>query len=122
MVGTDIIEVNRIENAMQDENFALRVFTQNEIAYCEKFKGKTKYQHYAARFAAKEAVFKAISFTLNSKYDIDFKDIEVLNDKDGRPYIRILNADKLPDEVKKLKINVSLSHIEDYAIAVVETK
>ena len=58
LVGTDIIEVDRIKEALKDERFTLRVFTDKEIDYCEK-KRRSKYQHYAARFAAKEAVFKS---------------------------------------------------------------
>ena len=62
--GTDIIEIERIKQSIEDkktgEAFKRRVYTQNEIDYCES-KGAQKYQHYAARFAAKEAVFKAIS-------------------------------------------------------------
>ena len=64
--GTDIIEVNRIQKAMQGENFKERVFTDAEVEYCEKF-GDKKYEHYAARFAGKEAIFKAISPELTKK-------------------------------------------------------
>ena len=84
--GTDIIEVNRIQKAMQDENFKARVFTDVEIEYCEKF-GDKKYEHYAARFAGKEAIFKAISPKLTSKYDIGWKNIEIQRTEDGRPIV-----------------------------------
>ena len=58
--GTDIIEIKRIRESIETigEKFLQRVFTENEINYCES-KGQQKYQHYAARFAAKEAAFKA---------------------------------------------------------------
>ena len=61
-VGNDIIEVERVESSIQKlgESFLNRVFTPAEIEYCES-KNKMKYQHYAARFAGKEAIFKAIS-------------------------------------------------------------
>ena len=121
--GTDIIEVNRIQKAMQDENFKTRVFTDIEIEYCERFKD-SKYEHYAARFAAKEAIFKAISPQLASKYDIGWKNIEVQRSENGRPVVSITGdaEGKLTELIKdikeeKLVIDVSLSHLESYAIA-----
>ena len=71
LCGTDIIEISRIKEAIEKEkiNFIERVYTKKEIEYCEG-KNKNKYQHYAARFAAKEAVFKALSQLLNNKYDL----------------------------------------------------
>ncbi len=121
--GTDIIEVNRIQKAMQDENFKTRVFTDEEIEYCEKF-GDKKYEHYAARFAGKEAIFKAISPELTSKYDIGWKNIEIQKADDGRPVVSIIGdaEGKLANLIEKMKeenlvIDVSLSHLESYAIA-----
>ena len=69
--GTDIIEISRIKESIDNigKKFLDKVFTTNEIEYCESKKNQ-KYQHYAARFAAKEAVFKAISNQLENKYDI----------------------------------------------------
>ena len=79
--GTDIIEIGRIKDSIEEagERFLDRVYTKAEIEYCES-KKKQKYQHYAARFAAKEATFKAISSLLEDKYSICWKDIEVVND------------------------------------------
>ena len=70
--GTDIIEIDRIKQSIEDmgERFLERVYTEKEIEYCESKKGQ-KYQHYAARFAAKEAAFKAISEQLNDKYSME---------------------------------------------------
>ena len=115
--GVDIIEVERIKDAIEGigNSFLERIYTQKEIDYCEK-SGKMKYQHYAARFAAKEAVFKALSSYLNGREDTLWKDIEVLNNEDGRPEISVdkLNKDKL----KNLQsIDISLSNLKDYAIA-----
>ena len=112
-VGNDIIEVDRIKDSIESlgEKLLKRVYTDNEIKYCEG-KSNMKYQHYAARFAAKEAVFKAISPLLSDKFKIGWKNIEVLNDANGRPYINLLSTD-----VKPLEINISLSHIKEYAIA-----
>lgn len=94
------------------ESSVREYITKKEIEYCES-KKMQKYQHYAARFAAKEAVFKAISKTLNRKYDITWKDIEVLNDETGRPYIKLSEqfANKIED------IDISISHCKEYAVA-----
>lgn len=111
--GIDIIEVERIKDNIEGfgESFLYRIYTKKEIEYCER-KGVNKYQSYAARFAAKEAVLKAISQLLGSKYDIKWNDIEVLNDESGRPYVNILiNLEKI------IKIDISLSHIKDIAVA-----
>ena len=111
-IGTDIIEVERIKNAMENAEFSTRVFTPEEIEYCESGSDKIKYQRYAARFAAKEAVFKAISSILDSKFDIEWKDIKVLKDGQDRPYVEVNN-----DKVKNVSIDVSISHVEEYATA-----
>ncbi len=112
--GVDIIEISRIKENIEQlgEKFLNKIFTLNEIEYCES-KKKQKYQHYAARFAAKEATFKAISNQLNNKYDISWKDIEVKNDKEGRPNVIItgINLEKIEN------IDISLSHCKEYAIA-----
>ena len=88
--GTDIIEIDRIEEAISSLNdkFLERVYTEDEIKYCES-KNKMKYQHYAGRFAAKEAIFKVISDFLDSKYEINWKNIEIVNDKNGRPKVNL---------------------------------
>ena len=113
--GTDIIEISRIRKSIDElgETFKNKVFTQKEIEYCES-KGKQKYQHYAARFAAKEAAFKAISKMLDDKYEVCWKDYEVLNDENGRPSINI-NSTKIHIE----DVDLSLSHCKEYATAVV---
>lgn len=112
--GIDIIEVNRIKEAIQDldEKFLKRVYTNYEIEYCNS-KNNMKYQHFAARFAAKEAVFKAISNKLKSKYDISWTDIEIKNDENGKPMFFIYKLNKC-DIISK---DISMSHIKDYAIA-----
>lgn len=112
--GTDIIEIERVKSSIEDTDgkFCERVYTKKEIEYCES-KKMQKYQHYAARFAAKEAVFKAISKTLNGKYDITWKDIEVLNDENGRPYIKL--SERFLNKIED--IDISISHCKEYAIA-----
>ena len=111
--GVDIIEIERVKNSIEETEgkFCERVYTQKEIEYCESKKAQ-KYQHYAAKFAAKEAVFKAISSSLQNKYDIEWKDIEVLNNDDGRPYVNILNSNMKFDD-----IDISISHCKEYAVA-----
>lgn len=112
--GTDIIEVNRIQESIESlgENFLNRVFTQNEIKYCNS-KKVVKYQHFAARFAAKEAIFKAISDLLDDKYEISWKNIEIINDKTGKPQVNFIG--KSFDKIAS--IDVSLSHLKEYAVA-----
>ncbi len=116
--GTDIIEIERIRESIEDEKtgkaFVARIYTQKEIAYCES-KNAQKYQHYAARFAAKEATFKAISEQLQDKYSITWKDIEIINDRQGRPVLNLMGID-----LKSIEdIDLSISHCKEYAIATV---
>ena len=111
--GIDIIEIERVKQCIEetDGKFCERVYTAKEIEYCESKKAQ-KYQHYAARFAAKEAVLKAISQTLKSKFDIEWKEIEILNDENGRPYVNLLKKEINIDE-----IDISISHCKTYAVA-----
>ena len=119
-VGTDIIEVKRIQDAIENNKLRETVFTEKEIAYCESKKA-TKYQHYAGRFAAKEAVFKAISKYLDNKYDISWKNVEILNDENGRPYVNLIDVDRKKTkegfDITSANIDVSISHIKEYAMA-----
>lgn len=112
--GTDIIEIKRIKENVEklEGKFIEKVFTKKEIQYCESKKAQ-KYQHYAARFAAKEAAFKAVSESLNNKYDISWQDIEVINDENGRPNLNInkINMQEIED------IDLSISHCKEYASA-----
>ena len=112
--GTDIIEISRIKKSIADtdRNFIERGCTPEERGYCQK-KNTQKYQHYAARFAGKEAVFKAISCKLENKFEISWQDIEILNDNTGRPYVKILNSNLN----NITNIDISLSHCKEYAIA-----
>ena len=118
--GIDIIEVDRIKKAIEDtgENFIQRVYTEQEIKYCES-KSKNKYQHYAARFAVKEATFKAISTLLKDKYSISWKNVETINDDNGKPKIKFISLTKeLEEELDKIvSIDVSISHLKEYAVA-----
>ena len=112
--GIDIIEISRIKESIDElqDKFINRIYTDNEINYCES-KQNQKYQHYAARFAAKEAVFKAISSFVENKYNIEWKDIEVVNDKDNKPIVNIKNKEKYNIQ----SIDISISHCKEYAVA-----
>lgn len=114
--GTDIIEIQRIKESIEDcrtgETFTQRVYTKKEIEYCESKKAQ-KYQHYAARFAAKEATFKALSDQLEDKYSITWKDIEIINNEQGRPELNIIGI-----SLKNIEdIDLSISHCREYAVA-----
>lgn len=110
MIGTDIIEVARIENLIKEkgDKFLNKIYTQREIDYCES-KGPNKYQHYAGRFAAKEAITKAIG---NSPPSL--KNIQITNDDNGMPYVDI-NPD--PAFISP-SLYISISHVKKYAVAI----
>ena len=119
-VGVDIIEVERIKQSIEElgEDFVHRVYTDKEIKYCEG-KKVNKYQHYAGRFAAKEAAFKAVSELLSDKYSLSWKNIEITNDAKGRPKLNFVSIDrKVEKELKKIMdMDISISHLKEYAIA-----
>lgn len=118
--GTDIIEVERVKEAiLSNDNFKYKVFTEKEILDIDRIKNDTKYQRYAGRYAAKEAIYKAISKILvDNNALIEFKDIEIENvdDLKRRPKVNILN-----NNVSKLidgyDIDISISHVKESAIA-----
>ena len=120
--GIDIIEVDRIKKSIEElgDSFLNRIYTKREIDYCNK-SGVMKYQHFAARFAAKEAIFKAISEFIDGREDAMWKDIEVINLGSGKPVINVdrvkSNIEKTADNLMLESIDVSISHIKDYAVA-----
>lgn len=105
--GVDITEVKRLRQAVEKwgELFLNRIFTEKELKNA-KTRGSL-YQHLAGRFAAKEAVFKALG-----NNGLSFKDIEVLNDREGKPYCSILNG-----KAGKAVVHISISHVKSYAVA-----
>jgi len=114
--GIDIIEISRIKNAVLrwKDSFLKRIFTENEINYSQA--KKFSYQHLAARFAAKEAVLKAIGDS--SIHQINLREVEVLNDESGKPFIRLSGAAKKIKEKKKISdIIISMSHTHKLAVA-----
>jgi holo-[acyl-carrier protein] synthase len=106
-VGVDITEVKRLRQAVEKwgKAFLGRVFTQEELNNA-KSRGSL-YQHLAGRFAAKEAVFKAAGDA-----NLNWKDVVILNDKQGKPYCKILN-----NKLTKLGVVLSISHVKNYAVA-----
>jgi len=114
-IGVDLCEIDRIGRIVEQhgERFVNKVFTPEEIAYC--LKRQSSAASFAARFAAKEAVLKALGTGLRGKFR--WKDIEVKNDKLGKPELKFYGA--TGRILKNRKILLSLSHTSDYAIAFV---
>lgn len=116
-IGTDIIEVSRIQKVMErDIGFREKIFSEGEIAYCEGM--KNKFQHYAARFSAKEAFMKALG--TGWRDGIRFIEIEVVHDPLGKPLVRLSGkALELAEKAGMGEIHISLSHVKEIASAVV---
>lgn len=105
--GVDITEVRRIRQAVEKwgDDFLERVFTKNEI---KNAKARTSfYQHLAGRFAAKEAIFKAVGDN-----QLSWQDIQIHNDTAGKPVCVFLNG-----KGKKIDVHISISHVKTYAVA-----
>ena len=117
--GIDIVENYRLRKLLlkKKSNFKNKIFTNNEIAYCEKKLNITNC--YSKRFAAKEAFVKALG--TGFRKNINFKDIEVLKNHYGKPYIlinkKIINKIKNSFKVKKFNILLSISDETKYSIA-----
>ena len=106
-LGVDIVEVERVGRLVKNRRFVDRIFSEDEIAYCRGKKNAA--QHFAVRFAAKEAVYKALG-----RPGVGHKDISVRNDPSGQPRV-VLSA-----RLKKLesRLSLTLSHTADQAVAV----
>ncbi|MCK4312383.1 MAG: holo-ACP synthase [Candidatus Cloacimonetes bacterium] len=116
-IGIDIIEVERVKKLVsKKDKFIKRIYTQTEINYCESFRNKA--QEYAGRFCAKEAFLKAMG--TGWSHGLRFNEIEIVNDKLGKPEINLYGTTKEYFEKKGLKnIYVTISHIKKYATAAV---
>jgi holo-[acyl-carrier protein] synthase len=114
--GIDIVELERIKDLIDrhGDRASKKIFTDAEIEYCQD---KKKYwQHFAGRFAAKEAVAKALGTGIQD--GIAFRDIEVTLDDLGAPAITLTGgAQKRADELGVIKVHLSISHGEDHAVA-----
>lgn len=106
-MGVDITEVRRLRLAVEKwgQDFLQRIFTAQEL---KNAKNKSSfYQHLAGRFAAKEAVFKALG-----DKNLGWQDVQILNDQEGKPYCLLFNQ-----KGKKLEAHISISHVKTYAVA-----
>lgn len=116
-VGIDIVEIKRIKRAIErsGDAFINRIFTDKEIEYCKK--QRNPYQHFAARFAAKESVLKAFGLGWNS---MPWKTMEIVNDEFQKPRVILYGKfEELMKEKRVDKIHCSLSHFGEYAVAIV---
>jgi len=113
-VGIDIVEIERIKKLYErfGDRFLNRVFTENELNYC--FSRKNKFHSLAGRFAVKEAVLKALEIGMTSGFS--FKDIEIINVNKGKPVVKLYG--KLKELLGERKIEISISHSDNYAIGI----
>jgi holo-[acyl-carrier protein] synthase len=115
-MGIDIAEVKRIGVVIesQKERFLRRVFTLDEVAYCEQF--KNRYERYAGRFAVKEAAMKALGTGWSR--GVRWVDLEVVRERSGRPTLALKGeAKKIADTLGVKNIAVSITHTAEQAIA-----
>ena len=113
-IGIDLIEVSKVQRLCGHEEYLKKIFTLAEIKYCQK--KRHQFQHFAARFAVKEAMFKALG--TGGWGEIEWTDIEVVRDEMGKPKIDLHGkAKELVEKMNIRDILVSLSHCSDYAIA-----
>lgn len=108
-LGCDIIEIERVRHSFETSpRFAAKIYTPNELEYCCSH--KAKFQHLAGRFAAKEAVGKAIGCSLS------WLEVEIVNHGSGKPSVELHGSAK--DIVGDRRISVTISHTHNYAMAV----
>ena len=117
-IGTDLVEVSRVEKILQKwgEKFIKKVYSQNEIEYCEKKAFPSI--HYAARFAAKESFLKSLGIGLGM--GVKLQDIEVINNQQGSPVLIV--HERIRARLDKLGINalhISITHTREHAQAIV---
>ena len=113
--GVDLAEIDRIERVIREygDRFIKRVFTAQEIAYCSRKAAAAS--SYAARFATKEAVFKATGIGLSM--GMRWRDVEVVNDMRGKPSVRLYGI--AAERLQGKKVHLSISHSRNLAIAAV---
>jgi holo-[acyl-carrier protein] synthase len=115
-IGIDSVEIKRFERIVEDkgEEFLKRIFTPDEIEY--SWTKKARMVHMAGKFAAKEAVKKALPD--GAKIGLNWKDIEILNSADGKPYARLHGeARRLMEEFSLTNVLVSISHTHEVAVS-----
>jgi len=123
-IGVDIIQNKRLKNLIFSKTFLSRTFSKNEIKISKKISSKTNY--FSKRFAAKEAFAKSIG--TGFRENLNFKDIEILNDKKGKPFYfkskKIDTIVKKKFKIKNYNLFLSISDEKDYSIAftIIQTK
>ena len=120
-LGIDVVEVDRIKRELtkSDSAFSKKIFTEDEIGYCEKGSSlSVRAQRFAARFTAKESFFKAIGTGLRD--GLNWKDVEIFRDEQGKPSLILRNrALELVNKAGIKNFHLSITHTSDYAAAVV---
>jgi holo-[acyl-carrier protein] synthase len=115
-IGIDVVEVERIGSSMAEfgERFATRIFTERERAYCNA--QKRPEIHYAARFAAKEAIAKAFGTGIGK--ELGWLDMEIVRKESGEPALLLSGAGQAFAEARGIaEVKISLSHAHHYAAA-----
>ena len=116
-IGVDIVENKRINSSIKNKKFLNRIFGKDEILISKKLKNKTSF--FSKRFAAKEALVKALG--IGFREGINFKDIQVINNKLGKPYYsvntKIKKLIKSKKKIKNFDLFLSISDEKDYSIA-----
>ena len=116
-IGTDIVEIKRIETMTSLDKFASKILSQNEKEFYDSLTNQKQIVYISKQFAAKEAIAKAIGTGIRN--DTHFKNIEVLRDKNGAPIFNALNRlEKIISDLGITKTHVSLADERDYAIAI----
>ena len=116
-IGVDVVKNKRIQNLIRNKNFLVRTFSMNEIRFSKKNSNKTNY--FAKRFAAKEAFAKSLGTGFRN--NLNFKDIEISNDKIGKPYFskskKIDNIINKRYKIKNYSLFLSITDEKDYSVA-----
>ena len=116
-IGVDIIRIDRIKSSIKNKNFINRTFGKKELLFFKKKKDKVR--HFSKRFAAKEAFAKSLGTGFRDS--LNFKDIQIFNDKLGKPYYfinsKIKNLIKKKKKIKKFKLFLSIADEKEYSIA-----
>ena len=116
-IGTDIVEIKRIETMKSLDKFASKILSHNEKEFYDSLTNEKQIVYISKQFAAKEAISKAIGTGIRN--DTHFKNIEILRDKNGAPIFNALNKlDKIISDLGITKTHVSLADERDYAIAI----
>jgi holo-[acyl-carrier protein] synthase len=112
-IGVDVVDVKRMKVVLDARGSSLikKLFTESEIAYC--MSKKNSHEHYAARFAAKEAVSKAMQTGWSGKFR--WRDVEVINNPSGAP--KVILHDFVAQQLVKCRVHISLSHTENTVVA-----